>query len=284
MPVSKLDAVVRQVATDKLITRAEAKKIISAVKESPGTKPIDDVFKAIDKSGAAIEAGATRLLLSELDQKMTRAEWVSYAQKATSPAGLWGPSDEGGTKVSRAELPPALKKIFDKWSASEDAPNVTKLDVAGKDVYLFDQYSEFGTSFGAFDEAGKSIELKEDTTNVRRNARRTQAKYDAVFKQPEMAAWAKSIEHTDLGVIINYRENATALTGAGKTAASTPDVKKAERDMRATLKAGAQLELFKNSKDGSYLLVGTPASNSGAAEYAHFSKAGKLLATYSLEP
>ena len=68
MPVSKLDTVVRQVATDKLITRTEAKKIISAVKESPGKKPIDDVFKAIDKSGAAIETGATRLLLSELDQ------------------------------------------------------------------------------------------------------------------------------------------------------------------------------------------------------------------------
>jgi len=284
MPVSKLDTVVRQVATDKLITRTEAKKIISAVKESPGKKPIDDVFKAIDKSGAAIETGATRLLLSELDQKMTRAEWVSYAQKATSPAGLWGPSGEGGKSVKRADLPPAVKKIFDKWTDSEGSPNVTKLDVAGKDVFLFDQYSEFGTSFGAFDEAGKAIELKEDTTNVRRNAKRTQAKYDAVFKQPEMAAWAKSIQHTELGVIINYRENASSLTGTARTAASSADVKKAERDMRATLKTGAELELFKNTKDGSFLLVGTPASHSGAAEYAHFSKAGKLLASYSLEP
>lgn len=285
MPVSKLDTVIRQAATDKHITRAEAKKIVTAAKATSTTKPIDDVFKAIDKADAAVDMGATRLILSELDQHMTRAQWVEYAQKATSPAGVWGPGSEGGTSVRRGDLPPAVRKVFDRWnSGSEDAPTVTKLDVAGKPVYLLSQYSEFGTSFGAFDEAGKHIELKEDTKNVERNARNTQAKYDSVFKLPEMRGWANAIEHTDLGVIINYRAAGPALTGAKRTQAMSPDMKAAEKDLKATLKAGADIELFHSTKDGTYLLVGTPASHSGRAEYAHFSKQGKLLQTYSLDP
>lgn len=286
MPISKLDAAVRTAAADQLITRAEAKKIVSAVKADPTSKkPIDDVFKAIDKSKAAIDAGATRLILSELDQKMSHAQWVEYAQKATSPSGLWGPSGEGGKDVKRADLPPAVKKIFDKWNnGSEDVPEVTKMDVAGKDVYLMSQYSEFGTSFAAFDEHGKNIELKEDTVNVQRNAKRTQAKYDAIFKKPEMAGFAKAIQHTELGVIIDYRAAGPSLTGAKKTEAMSPAMKAAEKMMKTALKKGAEVELFKSTKDGSYLLVGTPASHSGAAEYAHFSKAGKLLEMYSLDP
>ena len=285
MPVNKLDTVIRQAASDKLITRAEARRIVSAAKQVGTTKPIDDVFKAIDKSDAAIEVGATRLILSELDQRMTRGQWVEYAQKATSPAGLWGPGSEGGTSVKRGDLPPAMRKVFDKWNdGSEDAPRVTKLDVAGKPVYLMSQYSEFGTSFGAFDEAGKHIELKEDSKNVRRIARHQQEKYDSVFKRPEMSGWSNAVEHTELGVIINYRASGPSLTGAKRSEAMSADMKKAEKDMKATLKTGAEVELFRSTKDSTYLLVGTPASHSGRAEYAHFSKQGKLLAAYSLDP
>lgn len=285
MPVSKLDSVVHHAAADRLITRAEAKKIVTAAKKEPGRKPIDDVFKAIDKQKAAVDMGATRLILSELDQKMTRAQWIEYAQKATSPAGVWGPGNEGGTSVKRDALPAGVKKVFDRWNdGAEDAPTVTRLDVAGKDVFLMSQYSEFGTAFAAFDASGKQIELKEDTVNVKRNAERTQAKYDAVFKRPEMKGFANAIEHTELGVIINYRAAGPSLTGAKKTQAMSADMKKAERAMKAQLKSGAEVELFKSTKDGSYLLVGTPASRSGRAEYAHFSKQGKPLGTYSLDP
>jgi hypothetical protein len=284
MPVNKLDTAIRQAASDKLITRTEARKIVLAAKQTPSAKPIDDVFKAIDKSGAAVATGATRLILSELDQRMTRSQWVEYAQKATSPAGLWGPGSEGGTRVKREDLPAGVRKAFDRWNNGEDTPTVTKLDVAGKPVYLMSQYSEFGTSFGAFDEAGKQIELKEDTKNVGRNARRTQQKFDAVFKRPEMRGWSSAIEHTELGVIINYRAAGTFLTGARRSQAMSPEMKKAEKTFKEALKAGAEIELFRSTRDGTYLLVGTPASNSGREEYAHFSKQGKLLNTYSLAP
>ena len=99
-----------------------------------------------------------------------------------------------------------------------------------------------------------------------------------------MKGFSNAIEHTELGVIINYRAAGPALTGAKKTQAMSPEMKAAEKAMKATLKTGAEVELFRSTKDGSYLLVGTPASHSGRAEYAHFSKQGKLLQTYSLDP
>ena len=66
---------------------AEAKTLIKEARASGSKKPIDDIFKAIDRTSAAIETGATRLILKELDQTMTKAEWVAYAQKASSPSG-----------------------------------------------------------------------------------------------------------------------------------------------------------------------------------------------------
>ena len=113
MAIAKLDVATRRAALDKKITAAEAKTLIKEAKASGSKKPIDDIFKAIDRTSAAIETGATRLILKELDQPMTKAEWVAYAQKAASPAGVWGPGSDGGKNVKRADVPAPLPELFD---------------------------------------------------------------------------------------------------------------------------------------------------------------------------
>ncbi len=286
MPVSKLDTAVRRVAVDNHITATEAKSLIKEAKASGSKKPIDDIFKAIDRTDASIDTKATRLILKELDQKMTRSEWVHYAQKAASTAGAWGPGSDGSTRVKRADLPPALGKIFDKWekSSPDDTPEVVSFDVAGKPAFLMSQYSEFGTAYGLFDEAGKSIELKEDSQNVQREARRIQSAYDTHFRAPDMRNWKDSIQHTELGVIRNYYANASALTGSKKTDALTAPMKKViAEDTKAVKRSDVDTQVFKNKTDGSLLIVTQARTGIGAEHFALFNKAGTLVKRFELD-
>lgn len=288
MPVSKLDTVVRRAATDRNITATEARAIVKEAKASGSKKPIDDVFKAIDRSDAAIETKATRIILKELDQKLSRAEWVAYAQKAASPSGAWGPSGEGGKSVKRADVPAAIQKIHDRWASSdpegESEVQMVELDVAGKPAYLLSQYSEFGTSFGLFDGSGKSIELKEDTKNVERNRARVQAAYDQHFGTPDMKAWKGTIEHTDLGVIRNYYANASELKGRTRTDALTAEMKSVFSDDKKKLKGdGIEQQVFKNKTDGSLLLITGDRTGRGAEHFALFKKTGELVKRFSID-
>jgi hypothetical protein len=283
MPISKLDAAVKKAAADRIITGKEAPAIIREAKKSGSKKPITDVFNAIHNTNASVDAKATRLICGSLDQKLSRAEWVSLAQKCASPSGVWGPGGDGTTKVARKDLPPAVRKIFDRWAASdsEDTPNVRMFKVAGKPAYLMDQYSEFGTSFALFDEAGKSIELKQDDENVRRETSRVQSMFDAIYRAPEMKAWSKALEHTDIGVLTDYSKVATELDGAKKDAALTGEVKSFVDDALKNIKKG-ESRVYRNKSDGS-LLVAVQKSYSGPEKLGHFSKSGKLLGTYQID-
>lgn len=285
MPVSKLDTAVRRVAADNHITRTEARSLIKEAKASGSKKPIDDIFKAIDKTQASIDAGATRLILSELDQKMSRAEWVAYAQKAASPSGVWGPGGDGAKNVAPSALPEGVKKVYDRWlkGSPEDKPEVSTFEVAGKPVYLMSQYSEFGTSFGLFDESGKAIELKEDTKNVQREAHRIQAAYDAVFRAPEMKAWKGCVEHTDIGVLRNFYDAATELKGSSLTAALSADMKAVIADQKKAVKREPQTQVFKNKGDGSYLVMTQARDYKGPEHLALFDKGGKLVKQYAID-
>lgn len=285
MPVTKLDTAVRRVASDNHITRTEAKALVKEAKASGSKKPIDDIFNAIHKTDASIDAGATRLILSELDQKMTRAEWVQYAQKAASPSGVWGPGSDGSKKVAHADLPPAVKKIFDKWESTspEDKPEVVSFDVAGKPAYLMSQYSEFGTSYGLFDEAGKSIELKQDTENVQREARRIQGAYDKNFRAPDMKNWKSSVQHTEIGVVRNYGENATLLKGAKLTEAITPAMKKVIDAQKKLISKDSDTQVFKNKTDGSLLVITQAKNYSGPEHFTLFSKSGAVVKQFSVD-
>ncbi|MCC6332808.1 MAG: hypothetical protein IT380_02325 [Myxococcales bacterium] len=285
MPVSKLDTTIRRVASDNHITRTEARSLVKEAKASGSKKPIDDIFKAIDKTQASIEAGATRLILSELDQKMTRAEWVAYAQKAASPSGVWGPGSDGSKKVSREDLPPAVKKVFDKWEKSwpEDKPQAFTFDVAGKPAFLLEQYSEFGTSFGLFDVNGKAIELKEDTKNVQREARRIQAAYDSVFRAPEMKAWKDCVQHTDIGVLRDFYDVGKELKGRTLTDALSADMKKVIAEQKKGIEREPQTQVFKNKKDGSFLVMTQARDYRGPEQLALFNKQGALVKQYSID-
>ncbi len=286
MPVSKLDTVVRRAAQDKNITATEARAIVKEAKASGSKKPIDDIFKAIDRSDAAIESKATRLILKELDQKMSRAEWVAYAQKAASPSGAWGPGGEGGKIVKRADVPAAIQKIHDRWAKAdpEDDVEMVELDVAGKPAYLLSQYSEFGTSFALFDGSGKSIELKEDTQNVERNRVRIQAAYDQHFGTPDMKAWRGTIEHTDLGVIRNYYANASELKGTTRTGALNAEMKAVfAEDKKKTKGDSIEQQVFKNKTDGSLLLITGDRSGRGPEHFALFKKSGELVKRFSID-
>ncbi|MFT3706279.1 MAG: hypothetical protein QM817_01305 [Archangium sp.] len=284
--MSKLDSAVKRVATDHHITATEAKSLIKEAKASGSKKPIDDIFKAIDRTDASIDTKATRLILKELDQKMTRSEWVHYAQKAASPSGVWGPGSDGSVKVKRADLPEGLRKVFDKWADSsvEDTPEVVSFDVAGKPAFLMSQYSEFGTSYGLFDAAGKSIELKEDTQNVQREARRIQGAYDSVFRSPPMKNWKDSVQHTEIGVVRNYAENATLLTGAKRTEALTPAIKKVISEQEKSIKRGdPETQIFKNKTDGSLLVISQARTATGAEFLSLFNKSGALVKQFTID-
>jgi hypothetical protein len=286
MPVSKLDTAVKRVAADHHISATEAKSLIKEAKASGSKKPIDDIFKAIDRTDASIDTRATRLILKELDQKMTRSEWVHYAQKAASPSGVWGPGSDGSTRVKRADLPEGMRKVFDKWaeSAIEDTPEVVSFDVAGKPAFLMSQYSEFGTSYGLFDAAGKSIELKEDTQNVQREARRIQGAYDAVFRSPPMKHWKDSVQHTEIGVMRNYAENATLLTGSKRTDALNAAMKKVIGEHEKAIKRGdPETQVFRNKSDGSILLVTQARTFTGAEHFALFNKSGALVKQFTVD-
>lgn len=285
MPISKLDTAVRRVAADSHITKAEARSLIKEAKASGSKKPIDDIFGAIKRTDASIDAGATRLILSELDQKMTRAQWVAYAQKAASPSGVWGPGSDGSKKVSRDALPPGVKKVFDKWEKSwpEDKPEVVTFDVAGKPAYLMSQYSEFGTSFGLFDESGKAIELKEDTENVQREARRIQGAYDKYFRSPELKAWKDCVQHTDIGVLRNFHDDAALLKGRTLAEATTPDIKKIIDEQRKAVKRDPETQVFRNKHDGSLLVITQAKDYRGPEHFALFSKAGALVKRFEID-
>lgn len=286
MAIAKLDVATRRAALDKKITTAEARTLIKEAKASGSKKPIDDIFKAIDRTSAAIETGATRLILKELDQTMTKAEWVAYAQKATSPAGVWGPGSDGGKNVKRADVPAAIQKIHDKWlkSSPEDDVNMTAIEVAGKPVYLLSQYSEFGTSFAAFDAAGKNIELKEDTKNVDRNKKRIQGAYAEHFGTPDMKAWKGTIENTDLGVIRNYYANASELKGKTRTDALTAEMKAVLSEDKKKLKGDSvEGQVFRNKSDGSLLLITGDRTGRGAEHFALFDKRGELVKRFSID-
>ena len=113
-----LDQVVRRAAENLNVDGREAPAIVRAAKASGSKKPIDDVFEAIDRVDASVDAKAVRFICANLDQKMSRAEWVRYVQKCASTAGAWAPGSEGTTKVSWSDLPAALKKIYDRWEKS----------------------------------------------------------------------------------------------------------------------------------------------------------------------
>ena len=284
MPVTKLDTAVRRVASDNHITRTEAKALVKEAKASGSKKPIDDIFNAIHRTDASIDAGATRLILSELDQKMTRTEWVLYAQKAASPSGVWGPGSDGSKKVAHADLPAGLKKVFDKWdNGVEDKPEVVTFDVAGKPAFLMSQYSEFGTSYGLFDAAGKSIELKEDVENVQREARRIQGGYDKYFRSPELKAWKTSVQHTEIGVIRNYGENATLLKGLKLTEALTPAMKRVVDEQKKLVKKDSETQLFRNKTDGSLLAITQARGSTGPEHFTLFNKSGAVVKQFEID-
>ncbi len=285
MAISKLDSTIRRVAADDHITRAEARSLVKEAKASGSKKPIDDIFNAIDRTRASIEAGATRLILSELDQKMTKKEWVEYAQKAASPSGVWGPGSDGAKNVKRSELPDAVKKVFDRWQKSqpEDDVYVVEIDVAGKPAYLMHQYSEFGTSFGLFDAAGKSIELKEDTENVRREARRIQGAYDKHFRSPEMRAWKNCVQHTDIGVLRDMYSSATELKGRTLSDALNTEMKKVIAEDKKSVKRDPQTQVFKNKSDGSYLVITQARDYKGPEHFALFNKQGALVKRFEVD-
>lgn len=283
MPITKLDTVIKKAASDRIIRGSEATAIIREAKKSGSTRPITDVFAAIDRTRASIDAKATRLICGNLEQKMTRAEWIHFAQKCASPSGVWGPGGDGAKKVSRAELPPAVKKVFDRWQASdaEDKVNVVTFTVAGKPAYLMNQYSEFGTSFGLFDQAGKSLDLKEDSENVKRETARVQGTFDKYFRSPEMKAWRDAVEHTDIGVLSDYRKVSTALD-ASKIAALPAEVKTVLADMKKDVKKDLRLEVFRNKSDGSLLAI-VQQSYTGPEHFAHFSKSGTLKQRFTID-
>ncbi len=285
MPVSKLDTAIRRAAADQRVTRTEARTLVKTARASGSKKPIDDIFKAIKKTDASVAANATRLILSELDQKMTRAEWVSYAQKAASPSGVWGPSSEGTTLVKRDELPAAMKKIYDRWekSSPEDTPQVFTFDVAGKPAFLMSQYSEWGTSFGLFDAAGKSIELKADVENTQREARRIQGAYDKHFGAPDMKAWRGTVQHTEIGVIKNYRHNATQLTGRALADVMKGEVKKGADAQKKEAKKDSQTEVFKNKTDGSLLVITHARDYRGPELFSLFDKKGTPVKQFEVD-
>lgn len=284
--ISKLDAATRRAAADKKISATEARTLIKEAKASGSKKPIDDIFKAIDRTDAAVETKATRLILKELDQKMSRADWVAYAQKAASTAGPWGPGGEGGKTVKRADVPAAIQKIHDRWlkGQPEDEVQMTELDVAGKPAYLLSQYSEFGTSFALFDAAGKSIELKDDVENIERNRKRIQGAYAEHFGTPDMKAWKGTIENTDLGVIRNYYATASELKGKPRTDALNAEMKAVFADDKKKLRGDSiEQQVFKNKSDGSLLLITGDRTGRGAEHFALFSKKGELVKRFSID-
>lgn len=275
----KLTAVVKTAAADLEITRQEAKPIVAAAKKTGSKTPIDDVFKAIGRTKAAIDTGATRYILGHLDQQLSRKDWMAYVSKAASTAGAWGPSDDGAKKVKRLDLPAPVRKIFDAWqkSDSEDKPEVVSFDVASKPAFVMSQYSEFGTSVGLFDAAGKSIPLKEDTVNVKRDRDRIQGIYTAAFADPALKNWRSVVTHTDLGVSINYM-NAGDLLEKGKGAP------KAAKDAAAKLakELGRGSAIYRNKKDGSYLVI-ADSKDASVTKYGLFSKTGGAPKFFSVD-
>lgn len=280
-----LEQAVRHAAANQNISAREAPAIVLAAQREGTKKPIDAVFAAIDSVGASVDTKATRFICANLDQKLSRADWVRYVQKCASPSGAWGPGGEGAIKVVRAELPAAMKKVFDEWKTSdpENAPHVVRFEVAGKSAFLIDQFSEFGTSFGLFDGDGKALGLKQDVTNIAREARRIQGAYDKWFRAPSLKAWSSAVQHTDIGVLITYETAGTYLKGKALTNALTPNVKRVVDEMQLVLKKNPQVDLLRNRHDGSLLVVGQRSDGIGPAQYALFSKQGRLMERFIIK-
>jgi hypothetical protein len=198
---------------------------------------------------------------------------------------VWGPGSDGSKKVSRDALPAGVQKVYDRWlkSSPEDTPQVVTFDVAGKPAYLMSQYSEFGTSFGLFDEGGKAIELKEDTQNVQREAHRIQAAYDAVFHAPEMKAWKSCVQHTDIGVLRNFYDVGTELKGRTLSDATSADMKKVIAEQKKAVKRDPQTQVFKNNQDGSFLVMTQAKDYRGPELFALFDKRGALVKQFSVD-
>ena len=286
LTTNKLDQVIRNAAANQNIDGSEARAIVKAAKDSGTKKPIDAIFKAIDEVGASIDAKATRFICANLDQKMSNAEWVRYVQKCASTAGVWGPSGDGAKTVSRADLPPAMKKVFDSWADNGvgSKPDVSRFEVAGKSAFIVSQYDSIdgGTAVGLYDEHGKDIEVKEDTKNVRREAKRIQGAYDKWFGSPALAAWKSAIEKTDVGVSCMYSNAGDFLEGKALTKAMTSEVKRVTDEMTRLAGKKPYVGVYKNHQDGSLLATCNDYS-SGKGQYALFSKQGRLIERFVVE-
>jgi len=280
MTITKLQADAKKYASDRLINVSEAKRLVTVAKSSGSKKPIDDVFEAIRvHTDAAVSTPATRAIISSLEQRLTRAEYVAYAQKAASGAGAWAPSS--GTKVPKSAQPAAIQKIVERWEQSGDPVNVSSISIAGKPVYMFDQFTDFGAAVGLFDEAGKNIEMKQDTENVKRNSERIQAKYITPFSVPELKNWKAAISKTDIGVLLDFGSRGSRSDPETSRAMSA-EMKDAMAQMKASLGANNRLELFHNRYDRTYLLTGGQVGGAGNNEYALFTNAGTPIKAFKI--
>jgi hypothetical protein len=276
---TKLDSTIAKFAADKLITKAEAKKIVEVAKQANLKKPITELLKAVDKLDAGIEVEATRLIASEFNQPMSKSEWTALAQKCASGAGVWGASSGSSGPLKRSDLPAGVAKRFDAWAKDSREPvRVSMMEVAGKPLYMLKQDAEDqGEYTSIFDESGKQIEMKQDVVNIDRLAKRTQQNWDKQFKAPDMKNWSDAIGHTEIGVTIGYYDVAKDIPKNKWPAA----VAATASEIETKLKSGSKVQVFQNKKDGTFLVVGNSKHYDRDA-FALFSKQGALVREFNV--
>lgn len=281
----KLSTVVKKAARDHHITTRDAKQLIAAARLSQSKKPIQDVFNEIDGTHASIDPKATRLILAQLHQPLSRAHWVEFVQKATAPTALWATSLEGLTPVNVNALPARLQQRLDRWvrtSPSRDSLQVVTFEVAGRPVYLASQRTDFGLARAMFDGDGKSIPFKHDDRNALREVARIRQLYAAHFGSPEMAAWKKAVTETPAGVLRDYGANATKLMGPALAEVLTGAVGRIATEQQR-LVTNPRTEVFRNSSDHSLLLVTQATSATGPEHFALFSDRGVLRQRFVID-
>ena len=92
-----------------------------------------------------------------------QATWIKAVQKEISTKGAWGPDTRKMKEIQRKDLPPALKKVFDRMESGNpdgNAPDVYTKSVEGRLAFVFSDFFEGLTRFSIFDVTGKEIPMK----------------------------------------------------------------------------------------------------------------------------
>jgi hypothetical protein len=99
-----------------------------------------------------------------------------------------------------------------------------------------------------------------------------------------MKNWSDSLQHTDIGVMLDCSRVASELQGKARVEAMTPEVKRVINEMKRLIKKGPDFQVFKNNKDGSLLIIGraTPMTSS-PEHFALFSKQGRLIERFVID-